>query len=209
MSSRAVHLDVASDYSADAVVAALRRLMARRGVCHTIYSNCGTNFVGADAQLRQLFAASHREAQRMAHLVAGDKIRWRFNPPAALNFGGLWEAAVKSAKHHLRRLIGENRLTFEEMSTLLAQIESCLNSRPLAALSDDPADLTALTPGHFLIGEPLLAIPEPSLSPEPASRLSRWRLLQQIKDHFWDRWSREYLHSLAHRPKWTKQSEEI
>ncbi|XP_070528258.1 uncharacterized protein [Cardiocondyla obscurior] len=144
----------------------------------------------------------------MAHLVAGDKIRWRFNPPAAPNFGGLWEAAVKSAKHHLRRLIGENRLTLE-MSTLLAQIESCLKSRPLAAFSDDPADLAALTPGHFLIGEPLLALPEPSLSLEPSSRLSRWRLLQQIKDYFWDRWSREYLHSLAHRPKWTKQSEEI
>ncbi|EFN70688.1 hypothetical protein EAG_00141, partial [Camponotus floridanus] len=60
----------------------------------------------------------------------------------------LWEAAVKSTKHHLRRVIGESTLTFEEMSTLLAQIEACLNSRPLQALSDDPDDLSALTPGH-------------------------------------------------------------
>jgi len=59
---------------------------------------------------------------------------------------------VKAIKHHLRRVLGEATLTYEEMATLLAQVEACLNSRPLQALTDDPDDLTALTPGHFLIG---------------------------------------------------------
>jgi len=122
--------------------------------------------------------------------------------------GGIWEAAVKSVKHHLRRVLGDAKLTYEEMSTLLAQIEACLNSRSLQALSDDPDDLAALTPGHFLVGSALTAIPEPSLVDQPSNRLTHWRLLQQMRDHFWDRWAREYLHGLIHRPKWWKRSED-
>lgn len=134
--------------------------------------------------------------------MAASRVEWRFNPPAAPHFGGLWEAAVKAAKHHLRRVIGDATLTFEEMSTLLSQIEACLNSRPLSALSDDPDDVSALTPGHLLIGAPLTALPEPSLSSVPSGRLSRWELLQQMRDHFWERWTREHLQGLIARQKW-------
>ncbi|XP_025267278.1 uncharacterized protein LOC112638948 [Camponotus floridanus] len=167
-----------------------------------MYSDCGTNFIGADNQLREFFRASSSDGRRISREVAKEGISWRFNPPAAPHFGGLWEAAVKSMKHHLRRVIGETTLTFEEMSTLLSQIEACLNSRPLQALSDDPDDITALTPGHLLIGAPLLAVPEPSLAERPPNALSRWQLLQRMRDHFWQRWSQEYVHALAPRSKW-------
>ena len=73
-------------------------------------------------------------------------------------------------------------LTYEEFSTLLAEIEGILNSRPLCPLSDDPEDLDALTPGHFLIGEPINSFPEPSLKSEPVNRLSRWQLVRQMTD---------------------------
>ncbi|XP_029674528.1 uncharacterized protein LOC115242404 [Formica exsecta] len=134
--------------------------------------------------------------------MANERIRWCFNPPPAPHFGGLWEAAVKSFKHHLRRVLGESTLTYEEMSTLLAQIEACLNSRPLQAMSDDPDDLAALTPGHFLVGSVLNAIPEASSLDVPIGRLSRWQLLQRMRDHFWNRWSQEYLYTLLQQPKW-------
>jgi len=102
-------------------------------------------------------------------------------------------------------VLGDATLTYEEMSTLLAQIEACLNSRPLQALSDDPEDLAALTPGHFLVGAALTAVPEPLLLDQPATRLSRWQLLQKMWDHFWKCWSKEYLHSITHRPKWLRE----
>uniref|UniRef100_A0ABD2WKH1 Integrase catalytic domain-containing protein n=1 Tax=Trichogramma kaykai TaxID=54128 RepID=A0ABD2WKH1_9HYME len=79
-------------------------------------------------------------------------IEWHFTPPYAPNFGGLWEATVKSCKGHLKRVIGENFLTYEELITLVIQIEGCLNSRPLGYLSSNEEDPIALTPGHFLIG---------------------------------------------------------
>ncbi|XP_071579066.1 uncharacterized protein [Temnothorax nylanderi] len=201
-SSKAVHLEAVSDYSADAFLAAFRRFVSRRGLCRAVYSDCGTNFVGADNQLRALFQAANREVHRVIGHLADEGVQWHFNPPAAPHFGGLWEAAVKSMKRHLRRVIGETTLTFEEMTTFLAEVEACLNSRPLQALTDDPEDLDALTPGHFLIGGPLNAIPEPSTVDMPTNRLNRWRLLQNMRDHLWQRWSREYLQELTPRPKW-------
>ncbi|XP_029159091.1 uncharacterized protein LOC114931276 [Nylanderia fulva] len=132
LASKAVHLDAASDYSADAFIAALRRLISRRGVCASLYSDCGTNFVGADRQLGALFSAASADGHRIAAFAAQEKIRWHFNPPTAPNFGGLWEAAVKSMKHHLRRIIGDATLICEELATLLSQIEACLNSRSLS-----------------------------------------------------------------------------
>ncbi|KAL6417860.1 hypothetical protein ACFW04_012486 [Cataglyphis niger] len=146
LSTKAVHLEVVSDYSADAFLAALRRFTARRGLCRSLYSDCGTNFVGADAQLRAFFAASNPAQRQIADQLANDRMQWRFNPPSAPHFGGLWEAAVKSLKHHLRRVLGESTLTYEEMSTFLTQIESCMNSRPLQALLDDPDSLDGALP---------------------------------------------------------------
>lgn len=202
-------MKVVSDYTADAFIAALRRFISCRELCSTIRSDCGTNFVGADAQLRALFAANNPERRQIELRLPAEQIRWKFNPPSAPHFGDIWEAAVKSVKHHLRLVLGDATPTYEEMSTLLAQIEACLNSRPLQALSDDPDDTAALTPGHFLVGSALTAIPEPSLAGQPANHLTRWRLLQQMRDHFWDRWSQEYLLGLLHRPKWWKKDDGI
>ncbi|XP_026824777.1 uncharacterized protein LOC113561783 [Ooceraea biroi] len=202
--TKAVHLEVVSDYSAEAFLAALRRFVSRRGLCEEIYSDCGTNFVGADRELKELLRVSTAGGRDVADAVATTGIKWHFNPSAAPHFGGLWEAAVKSTKHHLRRAIGASTLTFEEMSTFLAQVEACLNFRPLCALSDDSGNVSALTPGHFLIGTPLLAVPEPSLLQERKTTLSRWKHIQKMRDHFWQRWSREYIHGLAFRPKWLR-----
>ena len=88
------------------------------------------------------------------------------------------------------------------MYTLLVRIEACLNSRPLIPLTNDPNDLQVLTPGHFLIGEPLTALPEYDLQEIPLNRLSRWQLVERLRNHYWTRWTREYLTTLQSRGKW-------
>ena len=131
-------------------------------------------------------------------------MKWTFSPERAPHFGGLWEAAVKSAKLHLRRTIGQQILNFEDFSTLLCQVESCLNSRPLLLLSSLADDAVAvLTSGHFLIGRTLLSLPEENLS-EVRSPLKRWVLVQNITQHWWRRWSREYLQQLQRISKWQR-----
>jgi len=144
-SSKAIHLEVVSDYTAAAFLAAHGWFTSRRGLCRDVHSDCGTNFTGADKQLRALFRASSSDGRRIVDAAASDGTQWNFNPLFAPHFGGLWEAADKSAKHHLRRIIGNTTLTFEEMTTFLTQIEACLNSRPLQPLSGDPDDLAADT----------------------------------------------------------------
>jgi hypothetical protein len=211
LTTRAVHLEIVSSLSTDAFLAALKRFTARRGKSSDIYSDCGTNFVGASKELKELLALvnSNPHQQRVSSHLANEGIRFHFNPPSAPHFGGLWEAGVKSVKHHLHRVVGNTRLTFEEMTTLMAQIEACLNSRPLTPISTDPNDLCALTPGHFLIGESLTAIPEPDITELKANRLSRWQLVQQLYQHFWRRWSGEYLSRLQQRPKWLRHRADI
>ena len=130
------------------------------------------------------------------------KIKWQFIPARTPHFGGIWEAAVKSVKVHLKRIVGETKLNYESFYTLLVQIESILNSRPLYPISADPYDLQALTPGHFLIGEALTALPQRDVTEIPTNRLNNYQHLQQMFQHFWQRWSREYLHTLQQRNKW-------
>ncbi|KOC64126.1 hypothetical protein WH47_01694 [Habropoda laboriosa] len=96
-----------------------------------------------------------------------------------------WESGVKLAKAHLKRTIGEQRLTFEELYTLLTQVESCLNSRPLTPISSDPNDLNPLTPGHFLIGDALTALPDHDLTGVNSHRLGRYQLIQKMFQSFW------------------------
>lgn len=209
LSISAVHLEVVTDYTTEAFIATYKRFTGHRGICASLYSDCGTNFIGADSELRKRFESTSRELKELARLLANEGTKWHFNPPAAPHFGGKWEAAVKSVKYYLIRTIGDSILTYEELSTLLIQIEAILNSRPLSAMSEYSKDLSALTPGHFLISEPLTIIPEPSLINLPASKLSKWQLIQQKIEHFWNRWSKECLHRFQSISKWHHPSNEI
>ncbi|XP_063901218.1 uncharacterized protein LOC135120827 [Zophobas morio] len=101
-------------------------------------------------------------------------------------------------------VLGETLLNFEEMNTLLAMIEACLNSRPIIPISEDPNDLSSLTPGHFLIGTPLTAPAEPIVGEVPTNRMNRYQLVESLRQHFWQRWSKEYLHNMQQRTKWSR-----
>lgn len=205
MASKAVHVELVSDYSSAAFIAAFHRFCSRRGLPTDMYSDNGTTFVGADRELATLFRAVVQDP-KVEHKLIDDGITWHFIPPSAPHFGGLWEAGVRSVKYHFKRVVGSHTLTFEELATLLCQIEACLNSRPIAALSDRVDDFVALTPGHFLIGTALLTAPEPSLLEFKENRLSRWQLVRQMYERLWDAWSHDYLHTLQQRSKWRLQN---
>lgn len=100
-------------------------------------------------------------------------IQWKFSLPTGPHHGSVWENGVKACKHHLKPIVGESKLTFEEMATVLCQIEACLNSRPLytALDSNDDDGIASLTPGHFLTGRPLEALPH-QVSTAPISTCS-------------------------------------
>ncbi|XP_062715275.1 uncharacterized protein LOC134291498 [Aedes albopictus] len=203
MCTKAVHLELVSDLSTERFLQALRRFIARRGRPCDMYSDNGTNFVGARNKLIELIHLLKNRVHhdRIATELTNNGIQWHFNPPSAPHFGGLWEAAVRSAKTHLLKVIGESITSSEDFSTLLVQVEACLNSRPLVPMSDDPDDLEPLTPAHFLVGSSLQALPDSELLNIPPNRLNQFQLIQQRIQHFWTRWRREYLNQLQARTK--------
>lgn len=117
-----------------------------------MYSDNGTNFVGANNELRYLYSYIVKNNETISNFFVNEGIVWQFIPPSSPHFGGLWEAVIKPVKHHLKRIMGEHVFTFEEVYTLLTEIECVWNSRPLSPLSNDPNDLNPLTPNHFLMG---------------------------------------------------------
>ncbi|KAH8284451.1 hypothetical protein KR054_002440, partial [Drosophila jambulina] len=135
-------------------------------------------------------------------------INFHFVPLRAPHFGGLWEAAVKSVKGLLNRTLANTRLTFEELTTVTAEVEAILNSRPLSPLSTDPIDPAALTPGHFLVGDALRSLPEPSVE-DSKDHLERWQRVSAIKQYLWRRWSHEYINELQVRSNWTLASSNL
>lgn len=202
MCTKAVHLEVVSDLTSQGFIAAFRRFVARRGYCKNIWSDNGTNFIGAAKELKSMFIKTRTGIfEEIADILATDGTTWHFIPPKSPNFGGLWEAGVKSAKRHLTRVIGSATLSYEELATLLTQIEACLNSRPLFQL--EGRDLNFLTPGHFLIGENLTSVPDyTDYQNCNVNLLTRWQLLQRMTSQFWKRWQLEYLHTMQQRYKW-------
>ncbi|XP_055309100.1 uncharacterized protein LOC129572990, partial [Sitodiplosis mosellana] len=132
--------------------------------------------------------------------------QWVFMKPAAPHQGGIYEAAVKSAKCHLKRVVGTKSYTYEQLITFLVQIEAVLNSRPLYALSDEPTDMQVITPGHFLIGESFI-LPPPIAAPAKSDySLKRVRDEQQkMLQAFWKSWQADYLATLLPRKKWLSE----
>ncbi|XP_036322092.1 uncharacterized protein LOC118736094 [Rhagoletis pomonella] len=183
-----------------------RVFVGRRGVPQKLYCDNATNFVGANARLRDLAKQLQDDDKRseIGAFAAERGMEFAFIPPRAPHFGGLWEAAVKSAKHLLTRVVGDTTLTFEELATVLVDVEAIMNSRPLVGATDDPNDAEAITPAHLLIGDSLMAVPEAHVSTEKLCYLDRWQRLSSLKARFWSAFQRDHILNLQARTKWDK-----
>ena len=156
------------------------------------------------------FFSNDSTPKTLSTALSNRRITCHFNTKRSPHFGGLWEAAVKSAKFHLRRIIGLQFFTFEELSTILFQVDACLNCRPhlqVNAPSDDGIEI--LIPGHILIGHPLKSLPTHEYTYEKILVLKGWHLCQALTQHWWQRWSIEYLQQLQRLAKWRFPSQNL
>lgn len=203
-STRAIHLELVLSLSSDDFLQAFNRFISRRGRPIEVFSDNGTNFVKANKELREIGEFLQNNHSYICDAAANMSIKWHFIPTNSPHFGGIWEAGVKSLKHHLKRVLASYTLFFFDFQTLLIRIEAILNSRPLSPLSSSPDDLTPLSPAHFLIGKSTMSLPDPLLPNVKENRLSQYQLLQKLYEHFWNRWSREYISELQQRRQWKK-----
>lgn len=193
LTTRAVHLELVASLNTDSAIMALRRMIARRGCPAQLWSDNGTNFHGAERELRDaIFAATAEEASKKM-------IDWRFIPPGAPFMGGAWERMVKSVKTALAVTLNEQFPSEEVLHTLLIEAEHTVNSRPLTHVSVNVEDPEALTPNHFLLGGSGRLTSPGEFDDSDLRLRASWRAAQRLADIFWARWLKEYLPDLQNR----------
>ena len=211
MATKALHLELVMGLDTASFVMALERFVSRRGLCKSIWSDNGRNFVGADRTMKDAVKVILKQNPEpdLRNYLLKNEITWHFTPPATPHYGGIWEAGVKSVKTHLRRSFKNRLFTIEEYITVLSKIEAILNSRPLSPMSENSNDLNVLTPAHFLIGDCPTAIPEEILDNCDVTFSKRYQLHKQLLSQFWKTWRSDYLHSLQVKKIWHKLDRKV
>ncbi|XP_062713800.1 uncharacterized protein LOC134290641 [Aedes albopictus] len=197
---RAIHLEIAATLSTDSCKKAIRRFIARRGAPLEVFTDNGTNFVGAGRELAEEIRNLNNE---LNSTFTNSHTQWRFNPPAAPHMGGCWERMVRSVKVALGSVPTLRKLDEESFWTMLAEAESMINSRPLTFVPLTTDSEECLTPNHFLMMSSK-GVKQPVKDPicEKAALKDSWSTLQMVLDHFWKRWLLEYLPTITRRSKW-------
>ena len=207
--SRAVHFECIRDISSSSFLNALFRFHARRPGLRVIYSDQGTNFVGGDRELQRAVECWNRET--VGELVLRG-IDWKYSPPHAPHYGGMWERIIRTAKNHLSAMLSKDNLDIEVFVTVLVEVERIINTRPLCYASSDPRDMTVLTPANLLYPGVVMHSSVNILPPAPPGGEKirfQWKRAREVVDVFLTRWSHEYLTTLQKRSKWEKTQKNL
>ncbi|CAC5383130.1 unnamed protein product [Mytilus coruscus] len=199
LASRAVHLEVAASLDTNSYINALRRFIARRGQVVKIRSDNGTNFVGAEKELKR--SISDWNVEQIHDVMLQRNIDWQFNPPAGSHHGGVWERLIRSVRKVMNSVIKEQILDDESLHTLMCEIESILNSRRITRNTDSHRDLEPLTPNHLLLMKQKPNLPPGVFCKTDNYCRRRWRQIQYMVNLFWQRWIHAYLPLLQERQK--------
>lgn len=179
--SRAIYLDIAQNYDADALIELLERFFNRYGAPKKVVSDNGSNFT---ANATKAFAKSRF-------------IRWSYNIEVAPWQGGLFERLIQSTKRILRKSLRKEIMTYNELLTLLKRIENILNNRPLTYVYDDEIGQPPLTPNHLIYGRKIETTVS-NTEETDVDVLTCDRVKRALK-YFWEQWRTEYLTSLRER----------
>lgn len=202
LTCRAVHIEVLTDMTTDCFILSLRRFIAIRGQVKLIRCDHGTNFTGADRELRA--AAREIDMRKVEHCLMSKQIQFKFNCPTASHAGGVWERQIRTVRSILQPLLKNHgqRLNTEDLRTLMYECMNIVNSRPLGVQSlTDPLSLPPITPNH------LLQLKDPDVGPggdfkDDVYGRKRWRRVQDLAQRFWVKWQSDYLANQTVRKKW-------
>lgn len=195
---RAIHLELVTSISTDSFLLALFRFVSRRGRPTTIYSDNGTNFVGADNLFRKL------DWKRIEAESQVQRIQWLFNPPTASWWGGFWERLIRNVKDLLKRVLGHKKLNYDQLLTCLCEVEAVVNGRPLTFVNEDQDDLIPLTPAMFIQDITVTEFPEVAVLDGSGLR-RQYEKLKTLRVQLRNRFRKEYLALLVHKGKMKKE----
>ena len=190
-------MEVAKSLEKDDFILLLMRFLNRRGHVRELRSDDGTNFVGADREIKE--AIEHIDDEKVRNELLQRGCKWVFHPSGASHMSGVWERLVKAVKGSLRAIIGKDLIDEEVLQTVFTEAE-----RPLTRNSSSPDDDEPLTPSHFLNVRPIVNLSPEMVNESDRFSRKRWRQAQLLSNHYWKRWLKEYIPSLQERQKWQK-----
>lgn len=205
LNTRAVHIDLATDCSTEEFLQVLRRFVSFRGCPSLILSDNGTQFIGAERQIKEML---NNWTESVKEFCGLNGITWKFTTPSAPHQNGVTEALVKSCKRALKLSIGDQVLKPFELYTVLCEVSNLLNQRPIGRHPNDPDDGGYLCPNDILLGRATTNVP-PGPFQEKENYRNRFLFVQNIIDSFWKRWSNDILPNLFISKRWTTEKENI
>ena len=206
-STRAIHLELLSSMNTTTFLQALKRFISRRGTPSIIYSDNAKTFKKA-SKILEFQGPNILTDEEIQSFVSNRRITWKFIAERAPWWGGMWERLIRSVKHAARKKLRNARLSYEEMETMLVEIEGMINSRPLTYVYSHPKEPSPISPSTLLIGERITAWPEEIIADDSVwnydvdeSVARRLKYRQTLSQNFWNHWRNEYLSELkkAHR----------
>jgi len=198
--SRAVHLELVVDLTVECFLQVFRRFTSRRSLPSVMMSDNATTCIAAGEELQSLLAST-----ALADKLARRGVEWRLIPKRAPWFGGFWERLIDLTKTALKRVLGRTHATFESLRTLVIEVEAILNNCPLTYNTPEVDDPCPVTPAHLLYGRPIITLPHCDVQPDEINDPNygddnelrrRARAQAAVLQHFWSRWSKEYLTAL-------------
>ena len=204
LNTRSIHLEMSFKMDTDSFITFINsfsRMESRRGIPEVMFSDIGGNFAKVDKELKDL--GNQLDEEKIKQTTANNRVQWSFNPPAAPHFGGVHKIMVKAAEKAIKNILRNANINDEELVTAFVGDEDLINSRPLTYQSSHPAGNAPLTPNHFLYGQ-LGGTFTPDLVDETKFNLKkRWRRVQELIRHFWQRWLKEWIPNLDSRKNGT------
>lgn len=196
---RAIHLEIATDLTADTCITCIRNFIAIRGTPSEIYSDNGTNMKGANNEMKK--ELEKLDTYKLSSAFIGPNLKWCFNPPASPHMAGSWERLIRSVKNNLKCILPTRKPTEKVLRNLLLEVMDIINSRPLTYVALDSADNDPLTPNHFIHGSSNGL--KSGIMPSDDYKLFKgWKYAQTLVNRFWKQWIRTYLPTLTRRTKW-------
>ena len=196
--TRSIHLELVSKLSTDSFLRAFRRFVARRGMVSTIYTDNAPTFKNSDKEITRCINMITKK--KVQEYLTMNRVNWKFIAERAPWWGGFYERLMKTIKIPLRKILGRSKLSIDELYTVITEVESMVNSRPLTYIGDDPTSLVYITPASFLIQRPVVNFPVKALNVNKIS--SKRHLNVQIKyqekylNNIWNIWKNEYIKQL-------------
>jgi hypothetical protein len=205
MNSRGVHIELLDDMTSDAFINALRCFISIRGPVRRLFSDRGSNFIGAERQLREELEKMKDPLKRF---LQGKQCEFVFNTPSSSHMGGVWERQIRTIRSILNGLMNQHpgRLDTASLRTLFCEVMAIINCRPLTVENEnDPMSPLPLSPNNLLTMKTDVVLPPPGeFVKEDVYTRKRWRKVQHVANEFWQRWRKEFLSQLQTRQRWNQ-----